>query len=226
MRCSFFIFYTVVHLFSISIASSASPIMCRDTVIIDSIYKPFTDIKKLSNMVRVNYRCWRNNNPLKDVFIVDLDSANSPAFCIRMGQDDKAGTSDANINLNERMNYVKIALQNISKDYGLMDLRQMFISASCFGEAFILINKEIDKTKVKSEAMISSEFKNRNNKIILGISKLLETHHLIVKDICIEEVLKYSRKEFLKYANFSGNTNKLPKVFYEPVVYEVIVCKE
>ena len=173
---------------------SAASNISGDTVIIDGKYKSHHEIRTLSNSVNVEYRCIRNNLPLVDIF-----------YKVR-------------INYEERINFIRLVLWNIANNYNLSHLHQIFICPSDFGDAFIQINREINKNKKQTNYTISSQFKNKNNKIISDISRILGDYNLSIKEVIIEdEILKYSREEYLKLFNYSEEINTLPRVFYEPI---------
>ena len=50
------------------------------------------------------------------------------------------------------------------------------------------------------------------------ISRILGDYNLSIKEVIIEdEIIKYSREEYLKLFNYSEEINTLPRVFYEPI---------
>ena len=206
---------------------SAASNISGDTVIIDGKYKSHHEIRTLSNSVNVEYRCIRNNLPLVDIFTLSLDLKGHPTS-MRMISKDKPGTYKVRINYEERINFIRLVLWNIANNYNLSHLHQIFICPSDFGDAFIQINREINKNKKRTNYTISSLFKNKNNKIISDISRILDDYNLSIKEVIIEdEILKYSREEYLKLFNYSEEINTLPRVFYEPIrILLVIYNKE
>lgn len=188
-----------------------------DSVVIEAKYNANKDNSKLSNLIYVDYRCVRNNLPLTDIFTLYLNNKRNP-ISIRMSSKGNPSTHNVKINYEERINFIRLMLQNIAKDYSISYLSQIFINPSDFGDAFILINKEIAKIKGPTNDAISSLFKASNNIILSDISKILAGFNLSIKDVIIEdEVLKYSRDEYIKNFHYSGNDNTLPFVFYEPI---------
>mgnify|MGYP001726631633 FL=1 len=123
---------------------SAASNISGDTVIIDGKYKSHHEIRTLSNSVNVEYRCIRNNLPLVDIFTLSLDLKGHPTS-MRMISKDKPGTYKVRINYEERINFIRLVLWNIANNYNLSHLHQIFICPSDFGDAFIQINREINK---------------------------------------------------------------------------------
>ena len=136
---------------------SAASNISGDTVIIDGKYKSHHEIRTLSNSVNVEYRCIRNNLPLVDIFTLSLDLKGHPTS-MRMISKDKPGTYKVRINYEERINFIRLVLWNIANNYNLSHLHQIFICPSDFGDAFIQINREINK--------------NKNEQIILSLRNL------------------------------------------------------
>ena len=142
---------------------SAASNIGGDTVVIDGKYKPYHEIRTLSNSVNVEYRCIRNNLPLVDIFTLSLDLEGYPTSMMMISKD-KPGTYKVRINYEERINFIRLVLWNIANNYNLSHLHQIFICPSDFGDAFIQINREINKNKKRTNYTISSQFKNKNNK--------------------------------------------------------------